>query len=280
MPRRSSRRRDQARARSVAFLGLLLLPIGCPNQAAMAQSKEADSSTDAGVAIDAESPQRGDADADGQGDADRDSKIEPLPFVVVRAHDRKRFVLTPETDEGGFDEQDLVIARQAWAYRASEKTTDVHPRLLDIIYRAMRYFGKESVRLTSGYRPGSKSSMHYWGRAADFHLEGVSCRRLAKHLRKNGFVGVGFYPRTGGTHVDVRERSFFWVSWAPRGKRWRERGILHDLARQVDIDAREKGIDPPEPLPKQGIAARNRKLKRRRRARKRRGRVRRSKRAR
>jgi uncharacterized protein YcbK (DUF882 family) len=181
---------------------------------------------------------------------------EHSPLVVVRRWDDSRYLLTPERPDGGFDEEDLEQAKQAWARYKTGETTDIHPRLLEIIYAAARHFGVPYVVVTSGYRPERKSSLHSWGRAADIHLPGVSCKELGEHLRTYGFVGVGVYPRTGGVHVDVRPESYFWVSWEPRGKRWRERGILFDLAKAMDREANARGVEPPEPLPLAGIAAR------------------------
>jgi hypothetical protein len=191
------------------------------------------------------------------------------PLVLIRAFDKKLFVLSPDSDEGGFDEDDAALARDAWGWRSGE-THEVHPRLLNIVYRAMCRFKSDSVLITSGYRPGRKSSMHAWGRAVDLHIPGAPYKKLAQHLRTEGFVGVGFYPRTKGVHVDVRVKSFFWVSWEPRGKRWRERSILPKLAGQMDRDALARGVSPPEALPTIGVKARQRKAWNRRQAQKRR----------
>jgi len=200
-----------------------------------------------------------DSDVDGDGDG-------PAPFVLVRRWDEARFELTPETEEGGFDDADLELAKQAWARYKTLQTTDIHPRLISVIYEAARHFEAPYVVITSGYRPGSKSSMHYWGRAADIQIPGVPCRKLAEHLRTHGFVGVGVYPRTGGVHVDIRRESYYWISWAPRGKRWRERGILLDLAKRMDKEALSRGVEPPAPLPEAGKTAREAASWRRRRA--------------
>lgn len=179
------------------------------------------------------------------------------PLVLVRRNGGGRFELSPATEHGGFDAQDLEIAREAMAYRGG-LTHDVHPRLLDLLYTTARHFDVPSVTITSGYRPGRQASLHAWGRAADIELPGVDFRELAEYLRSSGFVGVGFYPRTGSVHLDVREQSFFWVSWAPRGRRWREQQILPELAREMDRRARERGIEPTEPLPDAGRLARER----------------------
>lgn len=180
------------------------------------------------------------------------------PLIIVRRFDMKRFVLTPETEAGGFDEDDLALAREAWSWRIDHETHDVHPRLLDLLYGAVLHFDAPNILLTSGYRPDKVTSYHAHGRALDFQVPDVTCRDLAEHMRSYGFVGVGIYPRTGSVHLDVRQKSYFWISYAPRGVRWPEKGILHGLAKQMDLRAAERGVEPPEPLPEDAILARQR----------------------
>ncbi len=180
-----------------------------------------------------------------------DDLVDPLPpLVIIRRYDGKRFELTPETRDGGFDAVDLESAREAWAFRKGHESHDVHPRLLDLLYQVQRHYDAPHIALTSGYRPDRVTSYHAHGRALDLRVPGVKCRTLAKHLRRYGFVGVGVYPRTGGVHLDVREKSYFWISYAPRGVRWPERGIDLGEAAQMDKQARERGLEPSEPLPR------------------------------
>lgn len=72
-----------------------------------------------------------------------------------------------------------------------------------------------SITLTSGYRPpaynsqlrakgalAAKASLHQYGMAADFILEGVSSKRVWETVQAIGFGGTGYYHgRT--VHVDV-----------------------------------------------------------------------------
>ena len=198
----------------------------------------------------------------------QDDLAAPLPpLIVIRHYDGKRFEMDPETRKGGFDAADLENAREAWAFRNGHKTHDVSPRLLDLLYQIQRHYDAPHVVLTSGFRPDRVTSYHAHGRALDLRIPGVKCRTLAKHLRTYGFVGVGVYPRTGGVHLDVRQKSYFWISYAPRGVRWPERGIDHAHAAQMDKQARERGIEPPEALPRvvqESRARRSAVLKRRR----------------
>ena len=61
------------------------------------------------------------------------------------------------------------------------------------------------------------------------------------HIFDLGFAGVGIYPVSGFVHVDVRERSYFWVDTSGPGKRSRVRGILADLAAKSDSQAIARG---------------------------------------
>lgn len=77
------------------------------------------------------------------------------------------------------------------------------------------------LTITSGYRPpeynanlrkrgalAAKASLHQYGMAADFFLEGVPSKRIWNHVRSLGFGGTGYYH--GKTvHVDVGPARFW-----------------------------------------------------------------------
>jgi hypothetical protein len=75
----------------------------------------------------------------------------------------------------------------------------------------------------------------------DIVVPGTPDDEVAKFARELGFVGVGIYPTSGFVHVDVRDRSYFWVDASAPGHRNRERGILRDLAIKSDESAAERG---------------------------------------
>jgi hypothetical protein len=75
----------------------------------------------------------------------------------------------------------------------------------------------------------------------DLVVPGASDEDVAKLAREQGFAGVGIYPVSGFVHVDVRERSYFWVDTSGPGKRSRIRGILADLAQKSDSQAIARG---------------------------------------
>jgi hypothetical protein len=75
----------------------------------------------------------------------------------------------------------------------------------------------------------------------DLVVPGATDDDVAKFAREQGFSGVGVYPVSGFVHIDVRERSYFWVDLSGPGKRNRTRGILADLAAKSDAQALARG---------------------------------------
>jgi hypothetical protein len=75
----------------------------------------------------------------------------------------------------------------------------------------------------------------------DIVVPGVSDADLASFARELGYVGVGIYPTSGFVHVDVRDRSYFWVDASAPGRRDRERPILRELTAKCDAAAAARG---------------------------------------
>ena len=165
----------------------------------------------------------------------------PPPMVLRPVQHPGEYVLVPEEDLGGFDAEDLEAARKAFTYRDGT-SADVHPRLVELMYRAVRQFNAPYVHVISGYRSTARAtSRHHQGRAVDFVLPGVSNGRLARFLRSQGFVGVGTYPVSGFVHLDVRERSYFWNDGAGPGRRSRSRTTFAAEVYRHDARARSRG---------------------------------------
>jgi len=168
----------------------------------------------------------------------------PAPLVFLRVNNPETFVLTPDTDQGGFDASDLGLAAQAFAWRINGRRHTVHPRLLELVYRVQRHFGAPYVAVVSGFRNQRRTSRHTSGRAIDMSLPGVSIRDLAAYCHTFGFVGVGIYPRSGFVHLDVRNASYFWVDSSRPGRRGRVRPTQMDEAEAADALARSRGESP------------------------------------
>lgn len=158
-------------------------------------------------------------------------------------HGAARFELVPDA-AGAFSSAMLGLAREAFTSRRDGTSHDVHPRLLELVYRAVSHFEVPYVHVVSGHRDGSATSRHSQGRAVDMVLPGVRDRRLAAYLRRQGFVGVGFYPTSGFVHLDVRGRSYFWLDRSGPGQRNRERAMLRRETYRQDARARRRGEIP------------------------------------
>jgi uncharacterized protein YcbK (DUF882 family) len=154
-----------------------------------------------------------------------------------------RVELTPKGDRGGFSAEDLDHAAHVMRDHSGNEHP-IDPRLVDVIYRLQVHFKAPEIRIISGYRTPQRAgatSNHGKGRAMDLVVPGASDEEVAKLAREQGYAGVGIYPVSGFVHVDVRERSYFWVDTSGPGKRSRIRGILADLAQKSDTQALARG---------------------------------------
>lgn len=157
--------------------------------------------------------------------------------------------LTARTERGGFSAEDLDRAAHVMRDHAGNEHP-IDPRLLDLLYRVQTHFKAPEIRVLSGYRTphhGSTSN-HGKGRACDMVVPGVSDEEVAKFGREQGFTGVGVYPVSGFVHLDIRERSFFWIDTSGPGKKSRLRGVLGDQALKSDKDALARGDKPIGPF--------------------------------
>jgi len=157
--------------------------------------------------------------------------------------------LTAHTEHGGFAAEDLDRAAHVLRDTRSGNEHPIDPRVLDLVYRVAAHFHTHEVRVISAYRTphGASRSNHGNGRAIDCVFPGTSDEEVAKYAREEGFAGVGTYPASGFVHLDVRDRSYFWVDNSAPGKRNRTRGILGDLAAKSDARAvarGEHGVSP------------------------------------
>jgi len=155
-----------------------------------------------------------------------------------------RVELTAAGPRGGFSAEDLDRAAHVMRDPGTGNEHPIDPRLLDTIYRLEVHFHAPEIRIISGYRTPrghAPPSNHGKGRAMDLVVPGASDEDVAKFAREQGFSGVGVYPVSGFVHVDVRERSYFWVDTSGPGKRSRTRGILADLAQKSDAQALSRG---------------------------------------
>jgi uncharacterized protein YcbK (DUF882 family) len=164
-------------------------------------------------------------------------------LVIVSLNTNDRVELSALADGGGFTASDLDRAAFVLREPSSGNAHPVEPRLVDLVYRIALHFAAPEVRVISGYRTphGRNASNHGRGRAIDLVVPGAADEDVAKFARELGYVGVGIYPTSGFVHLDVRDRSYFWVDASAPGHRNRERGILRDLALKSDAAATARG---------------------------------------
>lgn len=174
-----------------------------------------------------------------------------LPLLVLHSlNTNDRTELAPYTKDGGFSAEDLDRASYVVREPRSGNRHPIEPHLIDLVYRLETHFNSPEIRVVSCYRTpsGKGRSNHGRGRAIDFIVPGATDEEVAKVARDFGFVGVGIYPTSGFIHMDVRDRSYFWVDRSGPGKRNRAKGILSDLAHKSDIAALARGEKPMAPF--------------------------------
>ena len=170
-------------------------------------------------------------------------------LVLFALNTQERVELTAERDTGAFSAHELERAAHLLREPSTGNEHPVEPRIVDVLYRIALKFDAQEIRVVSGYRtPRGGASNHGKGRAVDVVVPGTTDDDVAKFARELGFMGVGIYPVSGFVHVDVRERSYFWVDRSGPGRKNRERGILADLASKSDARAKTRGEEPTNPF--------------------------------
>ena len=123
-------------------------------------------------------------------------------------------------------------------HRRTGRQTPPHRRLLRVLTQISDHFGGREIHILSGYRPPGghteRSSRHVSGRAIDIRIRGVPNRALRDYARTLDRVGVGYYPNSTFVHVDVRERSAYWVDRSGRGE---APDYVRDRAERERVDA-------------------------------------------
>ncbi len=100
-------------------------------------------------------------------------------------------------------------------------TARIHPRLVRLIALVSDTFGGRTIRVVSGFREHSysKGSHHPEGEALDFSVNGVPNWAVRDYLRRIENVGVGYYPNSSFVHLDVRDKSTYWIDVSEPGER-------------------------------------------------------------
>lgn len=140
-------------------------------------------------------------------------------YVTIQGHGRqwKGYVIGPR-------EQVLPLARQRISHVLASWRTGkevlVDDRLVRLLAHVSDVFGGRPIRIVSGYREKSYApkSKHKLGRAVDFSIPGVPNAVVRDYLRTLSDVGVGYYPNSTHVHLDVRQKSGYWVDYSRPGQ--------------------------------------------------------------
>ena len=98
------------------------------------------------------------------------------------------------------------------------RTKYVPERLIWYLYLVQQHFDAP-IEVVSGYRHKErKSSRHRQGRAVDFRVVGVDPKVVWKYCKRFDNVGLGHYPNSRFTHIDVRKKSYYWVDESGPGE--------------------------------------------------------------
>ncbi len=187
---------------------------------------------------------------------DPEIKTQPMdgqgrPMLVVYSlNTRDKIAMRAASDHGGFATRDLDKLSYVLREPSSGNRHPIDPALVDLVYKIQTHFHAQEIRVVSCYRTprGANASNHGRGRAIDIVVPGTTDSEVAQFAREQGFVGVGLYPTSGFVHVDVRQRSYFWLDSSAPGHRNRERGVLGDLAKKSDAAAAARGEHGVPPL--------------------------------
>ncbi len=120
--------------------------------------------------------------------------------------------------DGSFNVDALAEVKRVFKCRRTGMERDIDTRLVAILSHIYEHFGEKRIELLSGYRyQRRKTSNHYHGTAADLRIRGVDPRKIRTFAESldSGGMGVGWYPRVGFVHVDVRPLpSYRWIDYS------------------------------------------------------------------
>lgn len=91
------------------------------------------------------------------------------------------------------------------------RTRRVPERLLWNLYLVGAHFDAP-IEIVSGYRSRARrTSRHRHAAAVDFRVVGVPSKVVWEYCKRFRRVGLGYYPKSGFVHLDVRDRSAYWI---------------------------------------------------------------------
>ena len=163
---------------------------------------------------------------------------DPARLVAIYAmNHREVLIVDPIDEEGRVSEKALALFEQLMRSARTDDEHAIDPSLVRLLHAvALAHDGV--LMISSGYRePGhgtKPSSMHTKGKAADVRHPYLPAKMIADFAREWGAGGVGYYPKTGFVHLDVRDAPFYWIDYSAKGEKGKVvadmDGLLSDFA--------------------------------------------------
>ena len=140
-------------------------------------------------------------------------------------------------DDGSFSVQALAQINHVFKCRRSGLEHDIDTRLVTILSHVYDHFGGKRLELLSGYRFQRRTtSNHFHGTAADIRIPGIDPRKIRSYVESldAGGMGVGWYPKVGFVHVDVRQPpSYRWIDYSRSNPDARDRQLPRGFKRKT-----------------------------------------------
>src|SRR5580693_2981355 len=130
----------------------------------------------------------------------------------------------------------------------------IEPRLVHLLAAVSNHFGSRKVEIISGFRPYSplqhtSHSNHNVGKALDFRVLGVPNEVVRDYCRSLRDVGCGYYPNSTFVHMDVRDKSSFWIDYSRPGEPPRYNAPNLDADEGTSDVGEEAHVSPPAEAP-------------------------------
>jgi uncharacterized protein YcbK (DUF882 family) len=139
-------------------------------------------------------------------------------------------------EDGSYNLQALAEINHIFKCRRSGLEHDIDTRLVTILSHISDHFEGKRIELLSGYRFQRRTtSNHFHGTAADIRIPGVDPLKVRAFVSTldSGGMGVGWYPKVGFVHVDVRQPpSYRWIDYSKSNPDARDRQLPRGFKRK------------------------------------------------
>jgi uncharacterized protein YcbK (DUF882 family) len=144
------------------------------------------------------------------------------PMVLYHVNFQKELRVKLYDDGGHMQRKQARRLEELLRCHHSGKRHHIDSRLMQLLYRVSRHWEGRRIEVVSGYRDRkfarTRHSAHTQGKAVDFRVDGVNNEALRDYVRTFRKVGVGYYPNSSFVHMDVRDKSAFWIDYSGPGE--------------------------------------------------------------